>query len=212
MLSAREEARESRSWGNVRWIKWKASGRAQAHSSFLVSQTAVSCLQLTCSESFQNKTWVLRTEHYAPKTMGDRHLSVPAPRVILRTMTDNSTSHRAGDAPPESEPRVQVHIASSHRMGILQTQPWPGSPIRLQQGMCCLERKIYFWASFDERVGSEWQLFLPSESVNSASYHIFIGERVFKWENERKTLQYYSVCVKILACTVVKSLAKQAFS
>lgn len=144
MLSAREEARESRSWGNVRWIKWKGSGRAQAHSSFLVSQTAVSCLQLTRSESFQNKTWVLGTEHCAPKAMEDRHLSVPAPRVIPRTMTDSSanpqSSLQAGDAPPESEPRVQVHIASSHIMGILQTQPWPGSPTRLQQGMCCLEK------------------------------------------------------------------------
>lgn len=92
MLSAREEARESRSWGNVRWIKWKASGRAQAHSSFLVSQTAVSCLQLTCSESFQNKTWVLGIEHCAPKTMEDRYLSVPVPSMTPRTVTDNSTS------------------------------------------------------------------------------------------------------------------------
>lgn len=36
MLSAREEAGESRSWGDVSWVKSEAGRRAQAESSFLV--------------------------------------------------------------------------------------------------------------------------------------------------------------------------------
>lgn len=88
VLSAREEARESRSWGDE---SGKARRRAQAESSFFIFPNCCLIRQLTCWESFQNEARVWDTEHCAPKNMENRHLSVLVHSKIPRTVTNGAS-------------------------------------------------------------------------------------------------------------------------
>lgn len=141
--------------------------------------------------------------------MENRHLSVPTPQGDPQNRNQNRLIEQPPNqgCTPESEPRAQVYIATCHVMGVLQSQPWPGSSRCFNRVLATLKSRPTSQLSCEGKLAHDNRSSLRELTLLEmlASFCLtLVGDRIFEWESEKEALQCYSVICRNLTIYMVR--------